>query len=111
MKLSSEIRFANPKIREAFYNLEKGDEQEKELFNILNPAMANIERNAFCGIQIPKKLIPKTYLNNYGTENLWKYDLPRGWRMLYSIVHEEIVVVSIVLEWLDHKSYERRFNY
>jgi len=30
---------------------------------------------------------------------------------MYSIVNEELVVVSIVLEWFDHKEYERRFKY
>ena len=30
---------------------------------------------------------------------------------MYSVVNEELVVVSIVLEWFDHKEYERRFKY
>lgn len=30
---------------------------------------------------------------------------------MYSIVNEELVVVSIILEWFDHKGYERRFGY
>jgi len=54
MKLPSEIKFADPKIKEAFYKLEKSDNQEKELFKVINQAFDNIESNAFCGIQIPK---------------------------------------------------------
>ena len=69
--------------------------------------MDNVEEDAFCGIQIPKRLIPK----EYAVKNLWKYDLPKGWRLLYSIVNEEIVVISIIIEWFDHKSYEKRFKY
>ena len=30
---------------------------------------------------------------------------------MYSIVNDQIVVISLVLEWLDHKEYEKRFNY
>jgi hypothetical protein len=77
MKLPSQIRFFDENLKKAFYKLESGDEQEKELFKLLDQAMTNIESNAFCGIQIPKKLIPKEYINK-GVKNLWKYDLPRG---------------------------------
>ena len=110
MKLPSEIRFVDDNLKEAFYRLEKGDEQEKELFKLLNQAMDNIKESAFCGNQIPKRLIPQEY-SKKEIKNLWKYDLPRGWRLVYSIVNEELVVVSIVLEWFDHKDYERRFKY
>ena len=110
MKLPSTIRFFDDSIKEAFYKLEKGDNSEKELFRLMNQAIDNIEQNAFCGIQLPKKLIPEMYFKK-NIKNLWKYDLPRGWRLMYSIVNEELVVVSIVLEWFDHKEYERRFNY
>ncbi len=111
MKLPSTIRFADEKIKEAFYKLEQGDNSEKELFKVINQALNNLEENAFCGIQIPKKLIPKEYIRKYGAKNLWKYDLPMGWRLIYSITNEEIIVVSLILEWFDHKEYEKRFNY
>ena len=44
-------------------------------------------------------------------DNLWKYDLPKGWRLLYSVRGNEIIVISIILEWLSHKEYERRLGY
>ncbi len=64
MKLPSESKFADDKIKEAFYKLEQGDTSEKELFKLINQALDNIESNAFCGVQIPKKLIPKVYEQN-----------------------------------------------
>ncbi len=111
MKLPSDIRFVDESIREAFYKLEKGDNSERELFKFINQALDNIEENAFCGIQIPKRTIPKEYISKFGVKNLWKYDLPKAWRLIYSIVNDEIVVVSLVLEWFDHKNYEKRFKY
>jgi len=111
VKLPSDIRFVDESIREAFYKLEKGDNSERELFKFINQALDNIEENAFCGIQIPKRLIPKEYITKFGVKNLWKHDLPKSWRLIYSIVNDEIVVVSLVLEWLDHKNYEKRFKY
>ncbi len=69
------------------------------------------EENAFCGIQIPKRLIPKVYIKKYGIDNLWKYDLPKGWRLIYSVAGDGILIISIIIEWFDHKEYERRFKY
>lgn len=111
MILPSEIRFADKNIQEAFYKLQEGDSSEKELFKLINQAMDNIEKNVFCGVQIQKNLIPNDYIKKYGIKNLWKYDLPKGWRIIYSITGGEAQVISLILEWFDHKNYERRFNY
>ncbi len=111
MKLPSEIRFADENIKKAFYKLKEGDKSEQEMFKFINQALNNIEENAFCGIQVPKKLIPKEYIQKYGVGNLWKYDLPNAWRLVYSIRGGKAIVVSIVLEWMTHKEYERRFKY
>ena len=62
--------------------------------------MALLRENAFAGVQIPKRLIPRVYIKKYAVVNLWKYDLPRGWRL-----------ISAVLEWFPHHEYERRFKY
>ena len=62
MKLPSHIRFVDEKLKESFYKLENGDDSKRELFKVINQAMNNIEENAFCGVQIPKRLIPNEYL-------------------------------------------------
>ena len=111
MKLVSDIRFVEKSVQDAFYKLKNGDDSERNLFKFINQALDNLEENVFCGIQIPKKLIPKEYVLKYDVQNLWKYDLPRGWRLIYSILSYEIVVVSLILEWFNHKEYERKFNY
>ncbi len=108
MKLPSTIKFADEKIKESFECLET---QNPALFKVINQALLNIKENAFCGIQVPKRLIPKEYVQKYGAANIWKYDLPKGWRLLYTIRRGEIIVFSIILEWLNHKDYERRFGY
>jgi len=110
MRIKSTIRFVNPKIKKLFYKLEKGDKSEQELFKLINKAMDHLEQNAFAGIQIPKKLIPSEYYKQE-INNLWKYDLPKGWRLIYSIINEEALIISLILEWFDHKNYERRFKY
>ena len=107
MELPSRIRFTDEKVKKAFEKLAEGTGDEKELHSWLIRAFEDIEKNAFCGIQVSKRLIPK----EYNVTNLWKYDLPNAWRLLYSIENQQVYVVSIVLEWITHKEYERKFNY
>jgi len=111
MRLPSRVKFADERVKRAYYSLEKGDAAGRELFKWLTGAFSDLEENAFCGVQIQKRLIPKSYLKKYNVDNLWKYDLPKSWRLLYSIRRDEIIVISIILEWLPHKEYERRFGY
>jgi len=109
--MRSEVRFAEEKVKESFERLKESKTEDKKLYEWINRALDNLEENAFCGIQIPKRLIPKIYIEKYGIDNLWKYDLPRGWRLIYSVANNEICILSLVLEWMNHKNYERRFNY
>ena len=110
MKLPSKVKFTDNKTQKAFEELLKSN-SEKKIHDWLIRAFKDIEENAFCGIQIPKRLIPKDYSQKYKIKNLWKYNLPDAWRLLYSIENQEIIVVSIVLEWMDHKTYEKTFKY
>ena len=111
MDLKAEMRFADIALKSAFDALEKGDAQEKQLHCSLVRAFNHIKHNVFCGAQVPKKLIPREYLQKYRVDNLWKCNLPGAWRLLYSVEKEGITVVAILLEWLNHKSYEKRFGY
>lgn len=76
MKLPSKVKFSDKKVQEAFENLNKSTSNEKKLYDWLIHAFNDIEENAFCGIQIPKRLIPKEYKTKYDVKNLWKYNLP-----------------------------------
>jgi mRNA-degrading endonuclease RelE of RelBE toxin-antitoxin system len=111
MRVPSKIQFADEKVKKAFLELENAKGDEKQLYEFLERAFNDIEENAFCGIQIPKKQIPKDYVKKYRVKNLWKYNLPNAWRLIYSIESNQILVISIVLEWMDHKNYERKFSY
>ena len=99
-RISSRILFADKKIQKSFEDLQKGKYEERELCKNLENAFSNLKIN-----------IPKIYLKKYGVGNLFKYDLPKGWRLIYSVVNKEIFVISLILEWLDHKEYEKRFKY
>lgn len=111
MKLPSKIRFSDEKVQEAFEKLSKSTKDKQKVHEWLVRAFEDIKENAFCGIQVPKRLIPKEYVKKYKVNNLWKYNLPNAWRLFYSVENTEIIVVSIVLEWMSHKDYEKKFKY
>jgi len=106
--MKSKIQFANEKVRKAFDKLEKSD---FKLYNHILRVFKIIQEDAFYGTQIPKKMIPKEYIKKFHVKNVWKYDLPNAWRLIYSIEGKDFTVFSIILEWMDHKNYERRFGY
>lgn len=59
-----DIVFADEKIKEAFEKLKESKTEDRRLYDFLVRAFEDIEKDAFCGIQIPKKLIPKEYEKN-----------------------------------------------
>ena len=104
----SEVVFVNDRIEKEFNKLDENNEIKK----YIKRAIEDIKQNAFCGIPIPKKLIPKEYIQKYNARNLWKYDMPDGWRLVYKITTpNRVEILSIILEWFNHTEYERRFNY
>jgi len=108
--MKSDVVFGDEKLQKQFEELKNtGD---KQLFKQLERAFENLESNAFCGIQIPKKLIPQEYIRKFGEiTNLWKYNLPDAWRLIYTIKNNKIEILSVLLDWLNHKDYERKFKY
>jgi Txe/YoeB family toxin of Txe-Axe toxin-antitoxin module len=101
------VVFANNKLKIKFNSLKTN----KMLYKFIKRAIHDLENDSFCGIKIKKKLWPKFYIRKHQITNLWKYDLPNGWRLIYTIETDEIAILSIILEYLDHKNYERRFKY
>ena len=109
--MKAALYFADDQIRQDFFMLQSGRAEDKEIFNQLNTAFDMIATDPFCGIQVPKRLIPKMYITKYGIDNLWKFNFHKNWRLLYSVAGDGTQVVTLVLEWLSHKEYERRFGY
>lgn len=109
--MKSIVHFGDEKLKAAFEQLKDSRVEDKILYSWIMRAINDLSENAFCGIQVPKRIIPKEYIDKYDIDNLWKYDMPKGWRLLYSVARGEICIISIILEWMDHKDYERRFKY
>ena len=104
----SKVVFISDVLEKDFNELKPDDPIKKGMIR----AIKDLRTNAFSGIHIPRRLWPREYIQKYGINNLWKYDLPNGWRLIYTVTPEnEVELISAILEWFDHKEYERRFNY
>ena len=108
MEKKTSIVFVSEKLEKQFEKLNENEELKK----YLRRAIEDIKQNPFCGTKIQQKLFPKEYIKKYHITNLWKYDLPKAWRIIYTLINEnEAELLSIILEWFNHKEYEMRFNY
>ena len=90
---------------------EKNSKFHKQLLTAIEREVGNLSIDPHHGIQISKKLIPKEYIVKFGFTNLWKINLPDFWRMLYTITGNELEIISVLLEFMDHKDYNKKFGY
>lgn len=102
------IKFVNLDLKKSFELLDKEDPIKKAIIR----AIQNINENCYCGRNVRKKLIPKKLVDKYGINNLWIYNLPSSWRLIYSLTTSgEIELIAVLLDWMNHKDYERLFNF
>jgi hypothetical protein len=102
------LKYSDERIKR---DLETLKEKDPKFYEIIANALRNIEEDAACGIKIPQRLIPKDWITKFKINNLYKYNLPNGWRLFYSLIGNEIEVIAIILRFMNHKEYERTFNY
>lgn len=90
---------------------EKGNGEAKYLLELLAKATAKLAENREAGKKIPRSLWPSDYRQKFSLTNLWKLNLDSYWRLLYTITGDQVNLFLIYLEYLDHKSYDRKFGY
>lgn len=106
--MEARIRFVEESLKITFENLKENDER---LYKEIQKALFDIRINAFCGRNVKKELIPKILIKKYELDNLWIYNLRKDWRLLYTVGSEEIGVIAVILNWMNHKDYERFFGF
>ena len=107
-KPADSVVFADDKIERAYNSLSDDDWLKKAV----KKAIDNLKENIFSGERIPQKQIPKEYKIKYGIDNLWWYPLPNAWRLVYSVITpSKVEILAVILEYFDHKNYERKFKY
>lgn len=105
--MGAEIRFADRKLKEEYEHL-AGKKDFEWLYKALTRAFREISETPQRGIPLQKYRIPHSWTGEIN--NLMKYDLPCGWRLLYSVKRSTISIVALVLEWCDHDSYQKKYS-
>lgn len=107
--------------KEEFNDLNKvvGDEikrgvtssDHQTLLNSIKQKIELLRDNPEYGVHIQKNKIPKEYVREYDANNLWKVNLSGAWRMIYTIRGGEVEIISLILDLLNHRDYEKKFGY
>ena len=82
-----------------------------QLLKAIEREKNNLKINPQIGTHIPRKYIPKEATERYGTDRLWKIDLVGYWRLIYTIIGDEVKIITFVLEFMDHNKYNKVFGY
>jgi hypothetical protein len=80
-------------------------------FKIIDSGLDVLKGNMFAGERVERRKFPRYYVQKYGVNNLYKFNLDSRSRLIYTLVADESGVAVVVLEILDHKKYEERFGY
>ena len=81
------------------------------LLNSIKQKIELLRDNPEYGVHIQKNKIPKEYVRDYDANNLWKVNLSGAWRMIYTIRGKEVEIISLILDIMNHKDYEKKFGY
>jgi len=102
------VVFFDETLEKSFEDLSETDPVKKALVR----AIRTLQEDAFSGRNVKKNLIPKPLIQKYGIDNLWIYNLPDAWRLLYVLTPSgDIQIMAVILNWMNHKDYERLFKF
>ena len=96
-------------VEEITKGVEKSEHQT--LLRSIKQKIDLLKENPEHGIHISKNKIPNEYMIRYDVNNLWKINLSGAWRMVYTIRGNEVEIISLILDILNHGNYEKKFNY
>ena len=84
---------------------------KQKLLKSIEITVQNLSFDHHHGFNIKKNIIPKYYIVKYEIKNLWKCNLFDFWRIIYTIRGEELYIVIDIIEFMDHRDYNKRFKY
>jgi hypothetical protein len=102
------VVFVSQDLEDVFNGLPERNSLKKSLIR----AIRVLQEDAFFGRSVKKKLIPEIFIRKYSVDNLWVYNLPNSWRMIYTITNsEDTMMIVAILGWMNHKDYEKLFGF
>ncbi len=82
-----------------------------QLLNSIDKNLNNIKINPYHGDLIPKKYITKEIIKKYGTDKILRVELIGYWRLLYTLIGDEIKIIAFILDYMNHDQYNKLFRY
>ena len=82
-----------------------------QLLKAIDRTIEQLKLDPGYGVNVPKNLIPRRYIDEFGINNLRKVDLPNFWRLCYTLKTDSFEIISILLEFMNHDTYNKRFGY
>jgi Txe/YoeB family toxin of Txe-Axe toxin-antitoxin module len=106
--MESRVIFVDEELKRACESLKTENPRlHKEITNALD----SIKQNVFFGRNVKKELIPKELIKKHNINNVWIYNLRKDWRLIYSVTGTRVDILAIILDWMNHKDYERLFGF
>ena len=106
--LSEEVAKEFGKLKE---KADKGNTEAVYLLGLIDKGISQLARDAETGKQVSKRKWPKEYIQKYQISNLWKLNLDKYWRMIYTLRGRRAQIIGFVIDILDHKRYDKKFGY
>ena len=85
---------------------------------LLDKSIAQLKRDYKSGQILPKKAYPaayryysKKFAGKTTMDKLWVLKISRDWRIVYTVVGNEVDIVSFILDSMNHTDYNRRFHF
>jgi len=82
-----------------------------QLLSSINNAIKNIKADHRYGDLIPRKYISKITIEKYGTDKIFRVELVGYWRLLYTLIGDEVKIIAFILEFMNHNKYNKVFRY
>ncbi len=119
MKKEIEIRFDRD-IEKEYDLLKKTVEEEKKerkkrtfnmkLLDSIDRALDNIKRDLHYGRHVQKEYLTKEAIQKYGTDKVWIVNLFDYWRLIYTLVGNDVKIIGLILDYIDHNQYNKLFK-
>ncbi|SRR6266568_3686547 len=97
---------------EEFYRIYRNLKPSSTEKRMIDSALDKLKQNMMAGDKIQRPQWPPYYVRRYRISNLWKFNMSKAARLIYTLLSENGRWVVVVLEmFLTHKEYEKRFGY
>ena len=91
--------FSDKELEEAYGKLHNSSSKAgKRLHAFIARALKLLTENYQNGRQLQSNEIPKAYKRLVNLENLWVLNIPPDWRIFYSLVADEILIVDMTCD-------------